>query len=163
MYPITSSCFTPQLQQTEDITGFCELVTSNYDLISDSGYHKPVATSTLANKQEIVRAIFLHQTVYSCLAELDQLKRGVNVLGVIDEMSESPDILLDFFTAVNSVRLTADWYFTYTNNFHVHVFSCTDRVDLFEPVHFSRERGNIEEATYMQFTRLLNEAEGIDT
>ena len=102
--------------------------------------------------------------MYSCLAELDQLKRGLNVLGVIDEMSESPDILLDFFTAVNSVRLTAGWYFTYTNNFHVHVFSCTDRVqDLFEPVHFSRERGNIEEATYMQFTKLLNEAEGIDT
>ena len=77
-----------------------------------------------------MRAIFLHQTVYSCLAELDQLKRGLNVLGVIDEMSESPDILLDFFTVVNSVRLTAvaGWYFTYTNNFHVHVFSCTDRV-----------------------------------
>ena len=44
LYPITSSCFTPQLQQTEDITGFRELVTLNSDLISDSGYHKPVAT-----------------------------------------------------------------------------------------------------------------------
>ena len=96
LYPITSLCFTPQLQQTGDITEFCELVTSHCDLISDLGYHKPVATSTLANKQEIMRAIFLHQIVYSCLAELDQLKRGLNVLGVTDEMSESPDILLDF-------------------------------------------------------------------
>ena len=78
-------------------------------------------------------AIFLHQTVYSCLAELDQLKRGLNVLGVIDELTESPDILLDFFTAVNRVRLTAGWYFTY--------ILCIGRVqDLFEPVQFSRER-----------------------
>ena len=33
--------------------------------------------------------------------------------------------------------------------------------DLFEPVRFKRDRADIEEATYMQFTRLLNEAEGM--
>ena len=119
--PGHSLCFTPQLQQTEDVTEFRELVNSHCDLIFDSGYQKPVATSTLANKEEIVTAIFLHQTVFSCLAELNQLKRGLNVLGVINELTESPDILLDFFTAVNRVRLTAGWYFTYTI-FHVHVF-----------------------------------------
>ena len=157
-------CFTPQLQQTDDATEFRDLVNAHYDLISDSGYHKPIATSTLDNKEEIVMTIFLHQTVYSCLAELDQLKRGLNVLGVIDELSESPDILLDFFTAINRVRLTAGWFFSYTDNQpFMFIYLCIERVqDLFEPVEFSRERGNIEGATYMQFTRLLNEAEGIE-
>ena len=108
-------CLNLQLQQTEDLKEFRELVNSRCDLIFDSGYQKPLAISTLANKNEIIRAIFLQQTVYSCLAELDQMKSGLNILGVIDEISESPDMLLDYFTAVNRIKLTAGQHFTYTN------------------------------------------------
>ena len=64
-------------------------MSSHSDLICDSGYRKPTATSTLANKQEIVITVFLDQTVYSCLAELNQLRSGVNVFGVIDEVKVS--------------------------------------------------------------------------
>ena len=78
-------------------------MSSHSDLICDSGYRKPTATSTLANKQEIVRTVFLDQTLYSCLAELNQLRSGVNVFGVIDEMSKFPE----FFTSANHIRLTA--------------------------------------------------------
>lgn len=96
-----------QLQQTEDESKFHDLLASQSDLICDSGYQKPTATSTLANKHEIVTTIFLHQTVYSCLAELDQLKSGLNVLGVVDEISKFPEMLVDFFTSANRRRLTA--------------------------------------------------------
>lgn len=92
---------------------FREQLASHSGVICESGYRKPIPTSTLANKQEIVTAIFLHQTVYSCLAELNQLKSGLNVLRVVDEMSKSPGLLLDFFTSVNHVRLPAGWLYTY--------------------------------------------------
>ena len=99
--------FKPQLQQIEDEAMFRQQLASHSDVIYESGYRKPITTSTLAQKEEIVMAIFLHQTVYSCLAELNQLKSGLNVLGVVDEMSKSPGLLLDFFTSVNHTKLTA--------------------------------------------------------
>ena len=105
--------FKPQLQQTEDELMFRQQLASHSDVIYESGYRKPIATSTLANKEEIVMTIFLHQTVYSCLAELDQLRNGLNVLGVVDEMSKSPRLLLDFFTSVNYTKPTAGWLHTY--------------------------------------------------
>ena len=92
---------------------FRQQLASHSDVICESGYRKPIATSTLANKEEIIMAVFLHQTIYSCLAELNQLKSGLNILGVIDEMSKSPGLLLDFFTSVNHVKLTAGWLHTY--------------------------------------------------
>ena len=92
---------------------FRQQLASHSDLICESGYRKPIATSTLANKQEIVTTVFLHQTMYSYLAELNQLKNGLNVLGVVDEMSKSPGLLLDFFTSVNYVKLTAGLLYTY--------------------------------------------------
>ena len=63
--------------------------------------------TTLEEKGEIIRTVFLHQTIYKCLAELHQLKTGLNVLGVTDKITKSPDLLIDFFTSVNTKRLTA--------------------------------------------------------
>ena len=96
-----------QLQEQDDITTFRELLASNSDILFDSGYRRPTTTATLEDKREIMNTIFLHQTIYSCLAELDQLKEGLNVLGIIDEMMKNPDLLINFFTSVNAKNLTA--------------------------------------------------------
>ena len=49
-------------------------------------------------RHEISRALFLHYTIFCSKAELDQLKAGLNVLGVCDEMKNNPGIFKDYFT-----------------------------------------------------------------
>jgi len=41
------------------------------------------------------------------MAEWEQLRRGLNVLELCDEIKKNPEALLDFFTSVNKRRLTA--------------------------------------------------------
>ena len=96
-----------QLQEQEELTTFHDLLTSHYNILCDCGYRRPATRTTLEDKNEIIRTVFLHQSIYSCLAELDQLKAGLNMLGVIDEITKSPDLLVDFFTSLNTKRLTA--------------------------------------------------------
>ena len=69
------------------------LLTSNYDTACESGYLKPIMNTTLANKDEIIQAVLLHKAIYRFLVELDQLKKGLNVLGICDEMAQHPDFL----------------------------------------------------------------------
>ena len=77
-------------------------------MLCDCGYRRPTGTATLQqDRNEIIRTVYLHQIIYSCLAELDQLKAGLNVLGIVDEITKSPDLLVDFFTSVNAKGLTA--------------------------------------------------------
>lgn len=97
----------PWLQEQEDLTTFRELLASHTNIIFDSGYRRPTTTATLLDKQETINTIFIHQTIYSCLAKLDQLNAGLNVLGVVDELSKSPNLLIDFFMSVNTIKLTA--------------------------------------------------------
>lgn len=45
---------------------------------------------------------------------------------------------------------------------HIYIYIHIDYVqELFEPVQFSTQMRGMEEATYIHFTRLLNEAEGM--
>ena len=80
------------------------------DVICESGYPKPLMNATLGDKDELIRSVFLHQTIYRCLAELDQLKEGLNVVGMTDEMTKHPDAFFDFFTYINRRKLTAGLY-----------------------------------------------------
>ena len=89
----------PQLQEEEELAAFCDLLASHFDILCNCGYWRPTRTATLQEDRiEILRTctVFLHQTIYSCLAELDQLKAGMNVLGVTDEITKSLDLLVDF-------------------------------------------------------------------
>ena len=84
-----------------------QLLEDNISIVCDSGYTKPLANAILADKEEITRAVFLHQTIFRSMAEWGQLRRGLNVLGVCDEMARNPDTLLGFFTSVCTKPLTA--------------------------------------------------------
>ena len=98
-----------------------DLLMSNSDVICESGYPKPLMNTTLADKDEIIRSVFLHQTIYRCLAELDQLKKGLNVLGMTDEMTKHPDVFFDFFTSINKKKLTAGLY-SYMHHSNLYIF-----------------------------------------
>ena len=37
--------------------------------------------------------VFLHQTIFQSMAEWGQLRRGLNILGVCEEMARRPDTL----------------------------------------------------------------------
>ena len=67
-----------------------ELLISNTDMVCEAGYSKPIVNSTLADKDEIIRTVFC----IKCLAEFEQLKKGLNVLGVIDAMAKNPDVFV---------------------------------------------------------------------
>ena len=54
--------------------------------------------SQSVTKSSFIRALFLHCTIYQSMAELDQLKASLNILGVCDEMERNPQHFVDFFT-----------------------------------------------------------------
>ena len=83
------------------------LLAANSNIICDSGYTKPLAHATLTDREAIIRTVFLHQTIFRSMAEWGQLKRGLNVLGVGEEMARSPNTLLGFFTSACTKPLTA--------------------------------------------------------
>lgn len=83
------------------------LLEANNGIVCESGYTKPLANASLSDKEEISRTVFLHQTIFRSMAEWGQLRRGVNVLGVCEEMAKSPETLLGFFTSVCIKPLTA--------------------------------------------------------
>ena len=98
----------------DDCAEMRRLLAANNDIICESGYTKPLASASLSDKEEISRTIFLHQTIFRSMAEWGQLRRGLNVLGVCEEMARSPDTLLGFFTSACTKPLTAglDTYVT---------------------------------------------------
>jgi len=53
---------------------------------------------TVADKEHIIRALFLHSTKYHSMAELDQLGAGLNELGIRDMMKRSPNDFDKYFT-----------------------------------------------------------------
>ena len=85
------------------------LVVENSQLILDAGYIRNLHSITLNDKEQVIRALFLNATIYRSMAELDQLKAGLNVLGVYDEMTKNPDAFLYFFTKKDQ-KLSAGKY-----------------------------------------------------
>ena len=83
------------------------MLAANSNIVCDSGYTKPLAQASLTNKEEISRTVFLHQTIFQSMAEWEQLRRGLNVLGVCQEMARSPEQLLGFFESACTKPLTA--------------------------------------------------------
>ena len=77
---------------------FRRLVAENSQLILDAGYARNLHSINLNDKDQVIRALFLNATIYRSMAELDQLKAGLNVLGVCKEMTKNPDAFLYFFT-----------------------------------------------------------------
>ena len=67
------------------------LYAHNVGMPAMSIVQKPIVNSTLADKDEIIRTTIF---CIKCLAELEQLKKGLNVLGVIDAMAKNPDVFV---------------------------------------------------------------------
>ena len=57
-------------------------IRTNSELLLECGYYKPPSVVDLNDKEEIVKAVSLHHVIFKSKAELDQLKDGLQTLGV---------------------------------------------------------------------------------
>ena len=73
--------FPYQLQEVNSDDGFCQLVcSSEYEFLLECGITKPVTKMNLADKDKVVSAVCLHYAVLGSLAELEQVKRGLQTV-----------------------------------------------------------------------------------
>ena len=61
----------------------------------------------VANKEELIHIVTLHHMVLKCKAELDQLKGGLQTLGVGDAMKAHPELFENFFMDAGHTSMTA--------------------------------------------------------
>ena len=85
------------------------------DLIMEAGYAKPVIAITMTGKAELMDVLKFHYTLYRNKAVLDQLKSGLDVLGVMDAMIQWPRILEPFFVGGKQGPLTAGMHVYYNS------------------------------------------------
>lgn len=74
-------------------------IRTNSELLLECGYYKPPSVVDLNDKEEIVKAVSLHHVIFKSKAELDQLKDGLQTLGVGSAIKAMPDAFLPLFTA----------------------------------------------------------------
>lgn len=60
-----------QMMPCTEIDNLRRLVRDNYELILDAGYTRDLQNITITDKELIIRALFLHCTIYWSMAELD--------------------------------------------------------------------------------------------
>lgn len=110
----------------------------------DCGLCQPASTFSLKDKEPIISSISMHYCIYACKAELDELRRGLDSIGVLDVFIKHP-VLWSLFKYSPS-KLTAELV-----------------EDMFLPV-FSPSGSNArakEEAVMMWFGEVLHEIEGL--
>ena len=90
-----------------DSNGIQEIVSNNLNVIMDSGYSHQLRKIGLDEKYELIHTISLHSTIYKVMGELEQLKSGLNELGVADEMRKNPTMFESYFTFKDYQDLTA--------------------------------------------------------
>ena len=61
----------------------------------------------METKEELIKVICLHHILLKSKAELDQLKEGLECLGVLDIMARNSSVLSSFFTYSQQDALTA--------------------------------------------------------
>ena len=83
------------------------IVTEESGIMIDAGFCKPLTSITIEDKEEIIHTIALHHTILKSKAELDDLKRGLGALGVLDMLENYPDLLKSFFTTSGVKPITA--------------------------------------------------------
>lgn len=96
-----------QLEGIEDVTLLRKALFDATDVVINSGYTKPLTSAEVSDRKEITETVSLHCTLLQSLAEMDQLKRGLNVLGVANYMKDYPLFFTSYFTSQDSQKLSA--------------------------------------------------------
>ena len=76
-------------------------------ILIDCGFTKPPCLLQLADKTALVKALTLHHVILRSKAELDQLRDGLNTLGVASALASNPMLFEPLFTAIEDAKLTS--------------------------------------------------------
>ena len=58
-------------------------LSSNLELLLDSGFHNPVTNVKLCDKQQILKAMALHSVTFTAAAELPQFRDGIYKVKIV--------------------------------------------------------------------------------
>lgn len=64
------------------------------EMVLESGFTKAASAITLADRENLIKSLCLHHTIFKCKAELDQLKEGLHTLGVAVAIKVLPDVFV---------------------------------------------------------------------
>ena len=92
--------------ETNDSKMIQEIVSKNSSIIMDCGYSRLLGKIGSEERQELIRTIFLHGTIYKVMGELEQLKAGLNELGVADQIKANPKMFEAYFTFSKHQEIT---------------------------------------------------------
>ena len=85
------------------------LDSKEFEFRFDAGLSFPSNSVKIENVDDIVRSLAMHFLVYSCKAELDQLKAGVSELGILSLIHSYPKLFKPLFTVTGKPQLTPDY------------------------------------------------------
>ena len=99
--------------QIEDATSTEEfralLDSDDFTFPFDAGVCMPSSSVTLKNKREVAKSIAMHFAVFAIKAELDQLKKGLQCLRLLEVMHTYPTLLKPLFLNSGEPSITADY------------------------------------------------------
>ena len=84
------------------------------DVLVDCGFVKSPSCVTLQERPAVVKAVLLHYIVFRSKAELDQLRSGLQTLGVGEAMHSNPELLEPLFMSTVPSKLTPGAYHQFT-------------------------------------------------
>ncbi len=95
-----------EIEEAPDDKALRQVCITAADTTMEAGYTKPVATITMARKQELVRILMLHYTLLRNTAVLDQLKAGLSTLGFwMPWLRTPPSLKLSLYLDSNPLSL----------------------------------------------------------
>lgn len=72
----------------------------------DAGVSMPSSSIAIDNKEDVALSLAKHYLIYTCKAELDQLKEGLSRMGVIDLVNRYPLLMKPLFLSSGKPKLT---------------------------------------------------------
>ncbi len=134
-----------QLKQASTEEELKKLIDKKFSFRFDCGVFQPTPQLKLSDKEHIISSISVHFCVYSCKAELDEMRRGLLSLNFMVVMSGNPSLKALFKMNTEAQKLTAE-----------------EVENLFLPV-FSPQGSNKrikEEQVMMHFLEFLQDLQG---
>ena len=69
---------------------------NNFQILNDSDFDKPVAGLTVNDKDQLIRAVALHEVLMKSLGEATQFQDGLSALRVFF-MKKYPEVFMPYF------------------------------------------------------------------
>ena len=131
------------ISSVEELRSF---VDKNLEMRFECGYQKPTISLQMSDRQELMKAVWLHFVYFLPLAELQQLRKGLReTLQLEMVFVQYPDEMHSFLASSSVFDVTAD-----------------DIIDWFEVVYSERgsNKRRSEEAVFVMWTNYLMDCSG---